>query len=184
MWGLINAAANLKLDILLDLVVDNDQFERNIIEQMQFQVRYDKDNVLQFTKETNAFANRFENFLSNSLDNISIAEFDKLGFKFYLFSFWHQLSESKNPKVAFYSKPKKTNIYPKDGWTWWFLLTWKSVNKVIVFKWWKTEYVNQLLSRRNYKGEFQMLFQRLWNQLKIFFGYFRMRPATLEYILC
>lgn len=31
----------------------------------------------------------------------------------------------------------------KGGWTWWFLFTWKSVNKVIVVKtlWWKVEHL-------------------------------------------
>lgn len=47
----------------------------------------------------------------------------------------------------------------------------------------KPEHVNQLFSRRDDKGEFQMLFQELWDQPEKFFEYFRMRPATFEYIL-
>lgn len=43
----------------------------------------------------------------------------------------------------------------------------------------KTEHVNQLFSNRDDKGEFQMLFQELWDQPEKFFDYFRMRPAII-----
>lgn len=47
----------------------------------------------------------------------------------------------------------------------------------------KTEHVNPLFASRDEKGEFEMLFQELWDQPEKFFEYFRMRPATFEYIL-
>lgn len=51
---------------------------------------------------------------------------------------------------------------------------------MIVVKWRKTVHVNQLFSRRDDKGEFQMLFQELCDKPEKFFEYFRMRPATFE----
>ena len=55
--------------------------------------------------------------------------------------------------------------------------------KLVLLNGGKTEHVNQLFSNRDDKGEFQMLFQELWDQPEKFFDYFRMRPATFEYIL-
>ena len=43
--------------------------------------------------------------------------------------------------------------------------------------------INQISVSRDEKGEFKMLFQELCDQPERFFEYFRMTPATFEYIL-
>ena len=55
--------------------------------------------------------------------------------------------------------------------------------KLVLLNGGKTEHVNQLFANRDDKGEFQMLFQELLDQPEKFFDYFRMKPATFEYIL-
>jgi len=55
--------------------------------------------------------------------------------------------------------------------------------KLLLLNGGKTEHVNELFSRRDDKGEFEMLFQELWDQPEKFFEYFRMKPETFEYIL-
>lgn len=55
--------------------------------------------------------------------------------------------------------------------------------KLLVLNDGRTEHVNQLFSRRDDKGEFEMLFQELWGQPENFLEYFAMRPAIFEYVL-
>lgn len=55
--------------------------------------------------------------------------------------------------------------------------------KLLLLNGGRTEHVNQLFSRRDDKGEFEILFQELWDQQEKFFEYFRMRPGAFAYIL-
>lgn len=55
--------------------------------------------------------------------------------------------------------------------------------KLLVLNSGKTEHVNPIFLSRDEKGEFEVLYKDLYDQPERFFEYFRMKPATLEYIL-
>ncbi len=55
--------------------------------------------------------------------------------------------------------------------------------KLLLLNGGKTGHVNQLFLCRDDKGEFQMLFQELWDQLENFFEYFRMSPWRVKKLL-